>query len=185
MASSLLQNFPELSHLTREDLEDMLSDPVYFQAVFHSLQQVKDLYKSQTDLGKANEATAKHNLDLQQRLYDLRYETKDAFDEAKRLETRWKELEKEQREVYQRFTPQFLLLRLRHSATAQDEVSEELASSFVRQVAGNHEGEPGVSRIGQDVDDFIRDFKESRKIYHKRALWTEKWTNGQVIWRDN
>lgn len=44
-----------------------------------------------------------NNLALQQRLYDLRSETKDAFDEAKRLESRWKELEKEQKEVYQVF----------------------------------------------------------------------------------
>lgn len=42
-----------------------------------------------------------NNLALQQRLYDLRSETKDAFDEAKQLEARWKDLEKEQREVYQ------------------------------------------------------------------------------------
>ena len=42
-----------------------------------------------------------NNLALQQHLYDLRAETKDAFDEAKRLEARWKELEKEQKEVYQ------------------------------------------------------------------------------------
>ena len=38
---------------------------------------------------------------LQEPLYQLRSDTKDAFDEAKRLEARWKELEKEQREVYQ------------------------------------------------------------------------------------
>jgi len=36
----------------------MLSDPVYFQAVFHSLQQVGDLYNTQTELGMANEAIA-------------------------------------------------------------------------------------------------------------------------------
>ena len=38
---------------------------------------------------------------LQDSLYKLRSDTKDAFDEAKALEARWKELEKEQREVYQ------------------------------------------------------------------------------------
>jgi hypothetical protein len=42
-----------------------------------------------------------NNLTLQQRLYELRSETKEAFDEAKQLEARWKELEKEQKEVYQ------------------------------------------------------------------------------------
>jgi len=34
-------------------------------------------------------------------LYQLRSETKEAFDEAKGLEARWKELEKEQKEVHQ------------------------------------------------------------------------------------
>jgi ESCRT-I complex subunit VPS37 len=105
----------------REDLEDLLIDPVYFQTIFHSLGYVKDLYRSQSELGMANEAIARmynvvfgvpptnpnpftgNNLALQQRLYDLRAETKDAFDEAKRLEARWKELEKEQKEVYQVF----------------------------------------------------------------------------------
>lgn len=42
-----------------------------------------------------------NNLALQQRLYDLRTETKDAFEDAKSLEARWKELDKEQKEVYQ------------------------------------------------------------------------------------
>ena len=42
-----------------------------------------------------------NNLALQQQLYNLRSETKDFFDEAKKLESRWKELEKEQRDIYQ------------------------------------------------------------------------------------
>jgi len=34
------------------------------------------------------------------------------------------------------------------------------------------------------VDEFIKEFKELRKVYHKRAMWGEKWANGQVIWRE-
>lgn len=41
------------------------------------------------------------NLSLQDRLYELRTETKEAFDNAKSMESRWKDLEREQREVYQ------------------------------------------------------------------------------------
>ena len=75
MTSQLLQDFPELSRLTsvfrfsqsrrnnlmihsREDLEDLLNDPTYFQTVFHSLRQVKELYNGQAELGMANEAIA-------------------------------------------------------------------------------------------------------------------------------
>lgn len=42
-----------------------------------------------------------NNLALQEPLYQLRSDTKEAFDDAKHLEARWKELEREQREVYQ------------------------------------------------------------------------------------
>ena len=41
------------------------------------------------------------NLALQDELYKLRSKTKDTFDEAKILEARWAELQREQKEVYQ------------------------------------------------------------------------------------
>ncbi|KAG6377079.1 hypothetical protein JVT61DRAFT_1130 [Boletus reticuloceps] len=176
-----MAEFPELSHLRHADLVldvDLLNDPAYFQAVFHSLPRVEALYQSQTELGMANEAIAQSNLALQDRLYQLRSETKDAFDEAKSLEVRWKEVEREQKEVYQRFSPQFLLLRLRHATTDQDNASEALASSFVRSSPSSGPNDTS------DVDEFVRELRELRKTYHKRVMWGDRWTGGQVIWRD-
>lgn len=46
----------------REDLEDLLADQTYFQAVFHSLEQVKALYQAQAELGMANESIARESL---------------------------------------------------------------------------------------------------------------------------
>ncbi|CAL1712871.1 unnamed protein product [Somion occarium] len=175
MTTQLLADFPELSHLSREDLEEILADPQYFQAVFHSLNQVKALYQSQAELGLANESIARNNLVLQEPLYQLRSEAKEAFDEAKRLEARWKEVEREQREVYQRFTPQFLLMRLKHATTAQDELSEALASSFVQGSSAD-----SSATEGKDVDEFVKEFKELRKTYHKRVIWGDRWSSGQV-----
>ena len=43
---------------SREDLEDLLADPTYFQAIFHSLNEVTALYQSQAELGLANESIA-------------------------------------------------------------------------------------------------------------------------------
>ncbi|KAL6304401.1 hypothetical protein BKA93DRAFT_783822, partial [Sparassis latifolia] len=121
-----------------------------------------------------------HNLALQDSLYKLRTETQEAFDEAKALEKRWKDLEKEQKEVYQRFSPQFLLMRLRHATAAQDDLSEARASAFVQ---GSTE-EAASSLSGKDIDDFVREFKELRKVYHKRMMWGDRWAAGQVEWRD-
>ncbi|KAG6326405.1 hypothetical protein ID866_12684, partial [Astraeus odoratus] len=117
------------------------------------------------------------NLSLQDSLYQLRSEAKEAFDEAKALEARWKEVEREQKELYQRFAPQFLLLRLRHAATDQDNASEALALSFVQSSA--------TSSDPTDVDEFVKQFRELRKVYHKRVMWGDKWASGQVIWHDD
>ncbi|KAI0729535.1 hypothetical protein BC629DRAFT_1302730, partial [Irpex lacteus] len=78
----LQRDSPELSHLLTENLEDLLADPTYFQATFHSLNSVKALYQGQAELGLANESIARNNLALQQPLYQLRSDTKEAFDEA-------------------------------------------------------------------------------------------------------
>lgn len=38
---------------------------------------------------------------------------------------------------------------------------------------------------GKEVDDFVKEFRELRKTYHKRVMWGDRWTIGQVAWRDD
>jgi ESCRT-I complex subunit VPS37 len=42
-----------------------------------------------------------NNLALQDDLYQLRQETQDVFNQAKALESRWRELDRQQKEQYQ------------------------------------------------------------------------------------
>lgn len=93
VSTPFTRDFPELAHLSREDLEDLLSDHTYFEAVFHSLPRVRAMYDAQAELGLANDSIAKNNLSIQDGLYILRSETQAAFDQAKALEARWKEVE--------------------------------------------------------------------------------------------
>ncbi|PVF98457.1 hypothetical protein CPB86DRAFT_705075 [Serendipita vermifera] len=178
MTSQLFVDFPELSDFSRQDLEDLLTNEQYFQTVFMGLPRVQSLLLSLLELGRANEAIAKKNLGLQDGLYKLRSETQQAFDEAKALEARWKVLEREQKELHSRYTASFLLLRLRHATTAQDELSETTASDFVR-------GTPQADGSPMDVDDFIKTFREQRVTYHKRMIWGEQWNAGKVTWPDS
>lgn len=71
-------------------------------------------------------------------------------------------------------------MRLRHATTAQDDASEALAANFVQ----SSSTAPTMA-TGKEVDDFVKEFKEARKIYHKRVMWGERWANGQVAWRDD
>ncbi|KIM28421.1 hypothetical protein M408DRAFT_329484 [Serendipita vermifera MAFF 305830] len=179
MTTQLFVDFPELANLSQQDLEDLLSDTHYFQTIFMGLSKVQALLVSLVELGRANEALAKKNLAMQDELYRVRSETQQAFDEVKALEARWKALEREQRELHQRYSASFLHLRLRHATIAQDELSETTATNFVR---GTPQGEGGPP---MDVDDFIKIFKEQRITYHKRVIWGEQWAAGKVTWPDN
>ncbi|KIY53515.1 hypothetical protein FISHEDRAFT_33203 [Fistulina hepatica ATCC 64428] len=205
LSTPFTRDFPELSHLTRDELQDLLNDPVYFQAIFYSLPRVKAMYEAQNELGMANESIAKSNLAMQDDLYALRAQTQEAFDEAKAMESRWKETERTQKEVYQRYSPQFLLMRLRHATTAQDDKSEALANSFISSdsfssastlsasftTAGSETPSdsptPRTASVphagfANDVEEFIREYRELRKVYHKRVMWGDRWASGQVEW---
>jgi len=102
-------------------------------------------------------------------------------------------IQREQKEVYQVRQPShstseaiYILMttkavhaaiRLRHATTAQDDLSESLASSFVRSTSS--EPTPASSK---EVDDFVKELRELRKTYHKRG---NQWTIGQgrLAWR--
>ena len=84
--------------------------------------------------------------------------------------------------IYQRFDPQFLLMRLRHATIAQDDLSEARANAFVQ---GSSSEPDAASVSGKDIDDFVKEFRELRKTYHKRMMWGDRWTAGEVTWRDD
>jgi ESCRT-I complex subunit VPS37 len=73
-------------------------------------------------------------------------------------------------------------MRLRHSVTAQDDLSEARATAFVQGASLNADS-TGVT--GREVDDFVKEFKEMRKTYHKRAMWSERWQAGDVAWPED
>ena len=66
-------------------------------------------------------------------------------------------------------------MRLKHATTAQDELSETLASSFIKNPPPD-----STTSNGRDVDEFVKEFREQRKTYHKRVIWGDRWTAGEV-----
>lgn len=81
-------------------------------------------------------------------------------------------------------------MRLRHAATAQDELSENLASAFVHSQSTGTSTPAGSDPTataggGADVDQFVKEFKELRKVYHKRVIWSDRWASGKVSWPED
>ena len=74
-------------------------------------------------------------------------------------------------------------MRLRHATIAQDELSERLASDFIK--ASSSSTDEGLPTNGKDVDLFVKEFRDLRKTYHKRVMWGDRWAKGDVAWRDD
>ncbi|CDZ96195.1 Uncharacterized conserved protein [Phaffia rhodozyma] len=189
--SSLYQAFPQTKALSNDDLHELLTDEAYREAFVNTLPQVADKIESISKVAKDNETLAEKNQSLQPGLVQLRSETLAAFTEAEQLKARWKEIEKEQASLYQRFSASFLNLRLRHALVDQDDTSEALANAFIE---GSRADTPSLDVSGtagsndrgaRALEDFTREFKGARKVYHKRAIWSERWGRGEVSWRDD
>lgn len=46
--------------------------------------------------------------------------------------------------------------------------------------------EPTIAGMNsRNIDDFVREFRELRKVYHKRVIWGDRWAAGQVAWRND
>ncbi|KGB77938.1 hypothetical protein I307_01309 [Cryptococcus deuterogattii 99/473] len=199
MSTPLLQQFPSLSSYPPSFLKDLLSSPELTEAFLFTLPEIQQLAAEVEKLGRENEDAARRNLELKDELSALRDATAQSYAHAEDLKRQWADIEKAQQNLYQRVRPSFLHLRLRHSLTAQDELSEKIASAFIEDKSATNsrpgsridspapstEGLPLDRAQGRAIEDFIQEFKAARKVYHKRAIWAERWSRGEVAWRDD
>lgn len=64
-ADLFLQEFPELAKLSREDLEEALRTPAYFDALFGTLPSVKAIYDEHESFLQRNvDITGKHSPEI-------------------------------------------------------------------------------------------------------------------------
>ncbi|GAA6032102.1 hypothetical protein JCM8097_007074 [Rhodosporidiobolus ruineniae] len=165
---TLTRDFPHTASLPREDLELLLDDPAFFDAYFNTMPQALALHQQV-------EAAMNDNLDLAHKseamkpeLERLREDTARLFNEANELKTRWAYLDEAQQAAYKRFAQPAQLSRYRAATTQQERLSDALVSSFLQ-------GEG-------DDESFVKQYREVRKVYHKRETALRKWEEGKVVW---
>ena len=71
--------------------------------------------------------------------------------------------------IAQRFSPANQLSRLKLATANQDNLAEALVQSF-------NDGH-------MDVDDFVRQYREVRRVYWRRHTSVQKWDDGKLVWR--
>ncbi|EOQ99887.1 hypothetical protein E3P92_02072 [Wallemia ichthyophaga] len=177
----LFQEFPELESLSRQDLEELLQSPSYLDAVYSTLPRTEALKKREELLMLSNEDLAKRNMELGETLMALRRDTQHSYDEATAAYTRWNEIEKQLKDIDHKTSTAFLTMRLKQAVSQQDDLSETIASDFISSANMDEYSDPKEQQ--QHIDTFVKEFKQMRKLYHKRNIWADKASHGDVIWQ--
>ncbi|GAA5858711.1 hypothetical protein JCM1840_006526 [Sporobolomyces johnsonii] len=164
----LARDFPDVAHLSRDDLQLLLEDPAYFDAYFNTMPHALALHQQLEAATRRNLDLANESQALKPELDRLRHETEALFDEATALKQRWTSLDQAQHDAYKRFSPSAQLARYRAAATAQEHLCDSLVSSFL----------DGAG----DEESFVRQYREVRKVHHKRQIGLQKWEEGKVVW---
>ncbi|CAH7669444.1 hypothetical protein PPACK8108_LOCUS4066 [Phakopsora pachyrhizi] len=166
----LSREFPEVGNLSKEDLQDLLSDPDYFQAIVTKIPEINNVLESHRGLITANQSLAENNLKLRPRLESMRDETILEFGRANELRRKFEELYNQQLELYSNFGETSSRSRLLTALHESERFSESLSNSFIDQ----------TERIEEET--FVKQFREERIKFHKLNWVSELWSSGKLDW---
>ncbi|KAJ3215110.1 Vacuolar protein sorting-associated protein 37A [Dinochytrium kinnereticum] len=153
-------DFMGLENKSLQELEELMSDEVAFEDFFQNLPQFKEQQRTRGDFVAGNEALAKQNLSMEARVAQLRTELEE---EHRSFRTQREQFDANYRafqDLSMRYAPDYMISRIRTGVTESEELSESVASSFL---GGK-----------MAVEDFVRNYRETRKVYHQRAARLER-----------
>ncbi|KAJ3323089.1 hypothetical protein HDU76_013727 [Blyttiomyces sp. JEL0837] len=156
-----------LENKTLEELEEMMNDERAFEDHLFNLPGVKEHMKSKREFIAGNEQLARNNLGTEEQLEGMKGSIREKQQEFNKVRNEYEELVRSYQDETLRFAPDYLISRLRDGATESEELSESIAQSFL-------EGKV-------NVEDFLKNFRETRKVYHQRAMKLERVTRDPQI----
>ncbi|TPX37748.1 hypothetical protein SmJEL517_g00606 [Synchytrium microbalum] len=152
--------YAKLDTMTADELEVLISNETAFQTFVDGLPQMREAKTVEQNLRMENEALARKNLDRHAELEEKRTSLREKQQALKKKREAFDALMAKQQDELFRFTPEYLTMQLREAANESDSLSESMADAF-------REG-----RV--TVDDFLRQYRETRKVYHIRNSKHEK-----------
>jgi len=163
---SIPSNFEEVENLSREELDDLLSDELEFKAFVHRLKVFDEIYTLGSSRLDENVVLANTNLEREKELKTLRSEVKDLHSTLKSKLEQFSELEAKQTAICAPPDMKSTLKILQKAKKEAFDKSEVFAEDWVE----NGEG---------SVDDFCKQFLRRRNIHHMRAAKIEILQNSQ------
>ncbi|KAK3680512.1 hypothetical protein B0T22DRAFT_438251 [Podospora appendiculata] len=167
-----------LQDKSKQDLAEMLSSPTLLSALTHSSQTTHASLTSSNGVLQAalaeNMDRAAHLLDLEAHLAHQRSATQAQLLSTHALERQWRAKQADMDHALAPFAPASLYQCLNQSLNEQEGVCYALEESFLE---GDGDGAPATEK---EANDWVRRYREAKKLYYLRQERKERWDEGRV-----
>ncbi|KAI9334734.1 hypothetical protein BDR26DRAFT_920753 [Obelidium mucronatum] len=144
-----------------EELEELLAEPAAFERhLYTAIPRVKESVQLCNDAAKLNAEAAERTLSYQENVQQARERVLSAQRDFAAARIEYDSTCKQYEDTMMAFAPDYLLSRLRAGLQESDDLSDSLVQSML------------VGELG--MDDFLKRYKEVRKVYHSRAIRVER-----------
>lgn len=155
----------------------MLQTPSLQNAIIHNPETAHPSLAASTAPLQAllaqNVALAESLKQLEAHVLHQRDSTQSRLLALRALERQWHDKQTEQDQALREFSPPAMYQRLSAAVGEQEALCRGLEESFL-------EGEGGVMASEREVAEFVRRYREGRKVAYLRAERKERWDEGRV-----
>jgi hypothetical protein len=174
----MLSPFCTNSVCSKQDLQTLLSQPALLSALTHAPQTTHpSITTSDATLLAALQSNidlATHLLSLEDQYISLRGSVSTQLATTKQLERQWRAKQAEMDSALARFSPASLYQRVSAGVGEQESLCRGMEESFL----GWSEGDGMAGE--KEVADWVRRYREERKLYYLRRERKERWDEGRV-----
>ncbi|AEO65805.1 uncharacterized protein THITE_67758 [Thermothielavioides terrestris NRRL 8126] len=167
-----------LEDKSKQDLADILSDPALLTALTHSPRTIHPSLRASHGALQAalaeNMERAAQLLDLEARLAHQRTAAQAQLLSTHALERQWRAKQADMDHALAPFAPASLYQRLAQGVAEQEGVCDALEESFL------DGGGDGALATEREVSDWVRRYREAKKLYYLRQERKERWDEGRV-----
>jgi hypothetical protein len=172
-----MEPFPRAA-CSKQDLADILSSPALLAALTHSPQTIHPSLRASHDALQAalaeNMERAAQLLDLEARLAHQRSAAQAQLLSTHALERQWRAKQADMDHALAPFAPASLYQRLAQGVAEQEGVCYALEESFLEG------GGDGALATEREAGDWVRRYREAKKLYYLRQERKERWDEGRV-----
>jgi hypothetical protein len=131
------------------------------------------------ELLKINISLAQSLRSLETHLQHQRESSQTRLLSLRALERQWQAKQVKQDNALQEFSPPALYQRLNAAVSEQESLCRSIEDSFLDSNSALM-GDAGAIRNEREVSDFVRSYKENRKLFYIRKEHKQRWDEGRV-----